>query len=48
MVVGMAAAILQGGVIVTDGVDLWIENPADSKFHDAVATSGGIYLPHAT
>jgi hypothetical protein len=47
MVVGMAAVALQGGNVVTDDIDLWVENPADPEFHAAVRAAGGVYIAPA-
>jgi hypothetical protein len=44
MIVGMAAVALQGGNIVTDDIDLWVENLADPGFHNAARALGGVYI----
>lgn len=48
MVVGMAAAVLQGAPAVTEDVDLWVENLGSDKFLAAVADSGGFYISPGT
>jgi hypothetical protein len=45
MMVGMAAVALQGGSMVTDDIDLWVENLADPAFQAAAQSVGGIYIP---
>lgn len=45
MVVGMAAAALQGATFATVEFDLWLENLSDPNFHEAVQSVGGTYLP---
>ncbi len=45
MIVGMGAVALQGGVVVTDDLDLWFESPGSPDFLAAVKAAGGIYIP---
>jgi hypothetical protein len=45
MIVGAAAAALQGAPIVTQDIDLWFRDLADPAFERAVAKVGGVIVP---
>ncbi len=45
MIVGLAAAALQGAPAVTQDIDLWFEDLGDRRMHEALARVGGIYVP---
>lgn len=45
MIVGAAAAALQGAPIVTQDIDLWFKDPADPALRKAVAKVGGAIVP---
>jgi hypothetical protein len=45
MIVGAAAAALQGAPIVTQDIDLWFRNLADPGVRKAVAKVGGAIVP---
>ncbi|MCB0344181.1 MAG: hypothetical protein KDD66_03655 [Bdellovibrionales bacterium] len=45
LVVGLAAAAVQGAPIVTQDVDLWIEKLNDKEFLAAVRKVGGAFVP---
>jgi len=45
MIVGAAAAALQGAPIVTPDIDLWFKDPADPAIRKAVAKVGGVIVP---
>jgi hypothetical protein len=45
MIVGAAAAALQGAPIVTQDIDLWFRDPADPALRKAVAKVGGVIVP---
>lgn len=45
MIVGAAAAALQGAPIVTQDIDLWFRDPADPALRKAVAKIGGAIVP---
>jgi hypothetical protein len=45
MVVGLSAAALQGAPVVTQDVDLWFEDLADPRIHEALREVGGAYVP---
>jgi len=45
MIVGAAAAALQGAPIVTQDIDLWFRDPADPGIKTAVAKTGGAIVP---
>lgn len=45
MIVGAAAAALQGAPIVTQDIDLWFRDPADPALKRAVAKVGGAIVP---
>ena len=45
MIVGLAAAALQGAPAVTQGIDLWFEDLGDPRIREALARVGGIYVP---
>jgi len=45
LVVGLAAAALQGAPAVTQDVDLWIADRDDARFHDALRRVGVTYVP---
>lgn len=45
MIVGLAAAALQGAPAVTQDIDLWFEDIADQRIREALRRVGGIYVP---
>lgn len=45
MVVGLAAAALQGAPAVTQDIDLWFKDLADPGIRQALEAVGGIYVP---
>ena len=45
MVVGLAAAALQGAPAVTQDIDLWFRDLADERIRTALKRVGGIYVP---
>ena len=45
MIVGAAAAALQGAPIVTQDINLWFRDPADPALRKAVAKVGGAIVP---
>jgi len=45
MVVGLSAAVLQGADTVTVDIDLWLENRADPRIHEAAQRAGGVWIP---
>ena len=45
MLVGLAAAALQGAPVVTQGVDLWFEDLTDPGLRKALDRVGGAYIP---
>lgn len=45
MVVGLAAAALQGAPAVTQAIDLWFNDISDQRIHEALRRVGGIYVP---
>ncbi len=45
MIVGLAAAALQGAPAVTQDIDLWFKDLGDRRIHEALARVGGIYVP---
>jgi len=45
MLVGAAAAALQGAPVVTQDVDLWFEDVKDPGIQSALRKSGGIMVP---
>ena len=45
MIVGAAAAALQGAPIVTQDIDLWFRDLADPALRKAVAWVGGVIVP---
>jgi predicted nucleotidyltransferase len=45
MIVGLAAAALQGAPAVTQDIDLWFKDLSDPRLQDALKRVGGIYVP---
>ncbi len=45
MIVGLAAAALQGAPAVTQDIDLWFKNLGDQRIREALERVGGIYVP---
>ena len=45
MIVGLAAATLQGAPAVTQGIDLWFKDLGDQRIRDALDQVGGLYIP---
>ncbi len=45
MVVGLSAAALQGAPVVTQDVDLWVEDLHDPAFREALKEVGASYVP---
>jgi hypothetical protein len=45
MIVGLAAAALQGAPAVTQDIDLWFKDLGDQRIREALDRVGGIYVP---
>jgi predicted nucleotidyltransferase len=45
MIVGLAAAALQGAPAVTQDIDLWFRNLEDPRLKEALKRVGGVYIP---
>lgn len=45
MIVGLAAAALQGAPVVTQDVDLWFKDLADPGIRRALKKVGGVFVP---
>lgn len=45
MIVGLAAAALQGAPAVTQDIDLWFKDIGDERIREALRRVGGIYVP---
>ena len=45
MIVGLAAAALQGAPAVTQDIDLWFKDLADPRIREALERVGGVYVP---
>lgn len=45
LIVGLAAAALQGAPAVTQDIDLWFRDLTDPRFRAALDKVGGIYVP---
>ncbi len=45
MIVGLAAAALQGAPAVTQDIDLWFRDLADPRLKKALGRVGGVYVP---
>ena len=45
MIVGLSAAALQHAPVVTEDVDLWVEDLSDPKFQAALQSVGAAYVP---
>lgn len=45
MIVGLAAAALQGAPAVTQDIDLWFRDLADPRIREALERVGGVYVP---
>ena len=45
MIVGLAAAALQGAPAVTQDIDLWFKDIGDQRIRAALERVGGIYVP---
>jgi hypothetical protein len=45
LIVGLGAAVMQGAPLVTEDIDLWFEDRADRRLHDAAKRAGGAYVP---
>jgi len=45
MIVGLAAAALQGAPAVTQDIDLWFRDLTDPRIGEALKRVGGIYVP---
>ena len=45
MIVGLSAAVLQGADTSTADIDLWFEDRADAKIHEAARRAGGVWVP---
>jgi hypothetical protein len=45
MIVGLAAAALQGAPAVTQDIDLWFKDLADPRLREALKRVGGVYIP---
>ncbi len=44
MIVGMSAALIQGASGSTEDVDLWFEDPNDTRIAEAARAAGGIWV----
>ena len=47
LIVGLTSAVMQGAHVVTQDIDLWIENLGNEKFVSAVKEVGAFYIPPA-
>jgi predicted nucleotidyltransferase len=45
MIVGLAAAALQGAPAVTQDIDLWFRDLGDPRLQEALKRVGGVYIP---
>lgn len=45
MIVGLSAAALQRAPVVTQDIDLWVEDLSDPRFHAALQSVGAAYVP---
>ena len=45
MIVGLAAATLQGAFVVTQDIDLWFKDISDPRIASALKKVGGSYIP---
>jgi len=45
MIVGLAAAALQGAPAVTQDIDLWFRDLAEPRLREALKKVGGVYVP---
>jgi hypothetical protein len=45
MIVGLAAAALQGAPAVTQDIELWFRDLGDSRLQEALARVGAVYIP---
>jgi hypothetical protein len=45
LIVGVAAAVMQGAPLVTEDIDLWFEDRADPRLHEAAKRAGGVFVP---
>jgi predicted nucleotidyltransferase len=45
LIVGLSAAVLQGADTVTADIDLWFEDRADARIHEAARRAGGVWVP---
>ena len=45
MIVGLAAAALQGAPAVTQDIDLWFKDLADPRIREVLERVGGVYVP---
>jgi hypothetical protein len=45
LIVGVGAAVLQGAPLVTQDIDIWFEDRADPRLHDAARRAGGVFVP---
>jgi hypothetical protein len=45
MIVGLAAAALQGAPAVTQDIDLWLADRSDTRFREALRRVGASYVP---
>ncbi len=48
LIIGLAAARIQGSTVVTHDIDLWFENLGSQTFVDALKNIGGFYVPPLT
>jgi hypothetical protein len=45
LVVGLSAAVIQGADTTTADIDLWFEDRADPRIHEAARRAGGVFVP---
>ena len=48
LIVGLSGAVLQGAPVVTEDIDIWIENLGSEQFLKAVQQAEGFYVPPNT
>lgn len=45
LIVGVAAAVMQGAPLVTEDIDVWFGDRADHRLHEAARRAGGVFIP---
>lgn len=48
ILVGLSSAIIQNAHVVTQDIDLWVEDISSPDFAEAVKSVGGFYIPPGT